>query len=382
MAKFCEYCGRPLGEGEACSCPASLKANRPAGAPVNPSVNNTNVNMSNSGASYNGYNAAPQSGAGNNFGTSFSNFAGNMASNIGNITSNIDKEKAKGFWESMKNRMGIGDPESNKLDAFEKDKNIIPDCVRPNEGEVPVKQYEVATLRNRLLGIPYIKAIGRIQVTNKRVIFRAPGRCLAGRTSLQHEFAIDEVAGVEARREYGFNLWDMLLAIFIVAVGGFVGAFLTGVFNNEAMAIIMGILLGIGGCVPFFMLKKLWLVKILCLGASVMGLAMAGIEADASFLTIISIIPLLFLLFTVMVFSIKPNLVIVIKTKGSTEAIDIKRKRVGFLGLGGAANEKEDHTGFTEILPRDDAEKSIRELGAIITDIQKLGDFGISKWKN
>ena len=375
MAKFCEYCGRPLGDMETCSCPASLKANKPVDTPVNNPVNNGINAGENTGANYNyNYNAGNTT-SGNNFG----NTIGNIAGNIGNIANNIDKEKAKGFWESMKNRMGIGDPESNKTDAFEKNKNIIPDCVRPNEGEVPVKQYKIATLRNRILGIPYIKAIGRIQVTNKRVIFRAPGRCLAGRTSLQHEFAIDEVAGIEARREYGFNFWDMLLAIFVMAVGGFVASFLTAAFRSEAMAIIMGLLLGVAGCVPFFMIKKLWLVKTLCLGASVLGLVMAAIAADLQFLLILALFPFVFLVFSVMVFSIKPNLVLIIKTKGSTEAIDIKRKRATLFG--GAGSEKEDHTGFAEILPEDDAEKSIRELGAIITDIQKLGDFGISKWK-
>ena len=76
--------------------------------------------------------------------------------------------------------------------------------------------------------------------------------------------------------------------------------------------------------------------------------------------------------------TIKPNLVLVVKTKSASEAIDIKRKRVGLFGI---SMDKEDHTGYTEILPEIDAEKSIREIGALINDIQKLGDFGVEKWK-
>lgn len=37
--------------------------------------------------------------------------------------------------------------------------------------------------------------------------------------------------------------------------------------------------------------------------------------------------------------------------------------------------------GFNEILPENDAEKCIREISAMISDIQKLGDFGIEKWR-
>ena len=84
-------------------------------------------------------------------------------------------------------------------------------------------------------------------------------------------------------------------------------------------------------------------------------------------------------LFTLFVHSIKPNLALVIKTKSASEAIDIRRKKKSLFG--GTLNDKSDHTGYTEILPDADAELSIRELGAIINDIQKLGDFGVEKWK-
>ena len=37
--------------------------------------------------------------------------------------------------------------------------------------------------------------------------------------------------------------------------------------------------------------------------------------------------------------------------------------------------------GFSEVIPTDESETVIRELSALINDIQKLGDFGIDKWK-
>lgn len=311
MAKFCTRCGKPIEDGEICSCSA-------------------------------------------------------------NRISKIDTSSAKGFFESMKNRMGIGNPELNKEDAFESGKQIIPECVKSNESEIPVKQYTVATLRNRIFGIPYTKAIGRMQVTNKRVIFRAPGRCLAGRTTLQHEFAIDEIAGVEARREYVFNIWDLIIGLIVTFFGGsIIITLIAFLCDGNPERDIVSTLFGIAGCIPFFMTKKKWLLKLLCLGGSFSSLFYGG----GALLSILSIIPFFLILFTLFIYSIRPNLVLLIKTKAANEAIDIRRKKIR------PFTDKDEHTGYMEVIPADDAEKCIREIDALINDIQKLGDFGIEKWK-
>ncbi len=329
MAKFCTRCGKPLEEGQVCSCSKQTK---------------------------------------------------------------IDTSSAKGFWETVKNRMGIGDPELNKDDAYETGKQIIPDCVKSNESEIPVKQYKIATLRNRIFGIPYTKAIGRLQVTNKRVIFRAPGKCIAGRTTLQHEFSIDEIAGIESRREYMFNIWDLIIGLLVASIGGAVALGIISALCMESVlyegkifgATLLTLIVGIAGCIPFYTLKQRWLVKLLCLGASVYPLYTMGtaIVRESSFwgglLVFLGGIFLIDLIVALILNTIKPNLVLVVKTKSASEAIDIKRKKVGLFGI---SMDKEDHTGYTEILPEKDAEKSIREIGALINDIQKLGDFGIEKWK-
>ena len=333
MAKFCSFCGKMLEEGAACDCEESKKA---------------------------------------------------QATWIGKVSARVNKEKAKGFWESLKNRMGLGDPERNSGDAYERDRaTIVPDCVSPNDGEIPVKQYEIATLRNRVLGIPYIKATGRLQVTNKRVIFRAPGRCLAGRTTLQHEFAIDEVSGVEARREYAFSFWDMIVAFLVAWMGMLLPYLVLSLMQDVTAASIFGFLFGVAGCVPFFLVNKKWLSKLLCLGGAVAGFAVPAIEYDKGFFIFLMMFPLVFTYLTIFFYAIKPNLVLVIKTKGASEAIDIRRRRIGIFAqlFGVRSSEKEDHTGFSEIIPACDAERCIREIDAIINDIQKLGDFGVEKWK-
>ncbi|MBO5333739.1 MAG: hypothetical protein J6B37_06465 [Clostridia bacterium] len=356
MAKFCTKCGRPLAEGEVCNCAV-------AQAPVNP-----------------GPQATPVQQNANN---------GSVNINVTQVAAN-----ATGAWTKIKNQIGIGDPLINEGDAFEKGKRIIPDCVKPNDGEVPVRQYQIATLRNRILGITYTKAYGRIQVTNKRVIFRAPGRCLAGRTTLQHEFAIDEIAGIESRREYGFNFWDLIIGLIVYAIGGGIGFGIAGGISEMGqegfLAFLFSIILAAGAGALFFLVKKKWLLKLLGLGAAVVPLWSLG-SVQFSFWVENEFLGMLMFLFaipftlisllTLFLHAIKPNLALIVKTKSASEAIDIRRKKLPIFGVIGGQNEKDDHTGYTEIWPEEDAELSIREIGAMINDIQKLGDFGIEKWK-
>ncbi len=341
---FCDQCGRFLAPGEVCNCTAAN-------------------NMNNTGRP-NAYQSYPQQGQRN--------------------TNN----ESRGFFEVIKNRMGIGDEELNKGNAYETGKKIIPDCVNANEGEVPVKQYHIAELRNRVLGIPYAKAKGRIQVTNKRVIFRAPGRCFAGRTTLQHEFAIDELAGIEARREYVFSGMDLILSILASIVGGMFSVGVISLLGRGSIGFMsfLAFLLGAAGCVPFALLKKKWLLKILCLSGSYMplfvyGSALASMNYGAAFFggffIFLGIIPLLASLLCLIYNVVRPNLVLSVKAKASSDAINIRRKKlISFMN-----KVEEEHTGYTEIIPAKDAERCIREINAMIIDIQKLGDFGIEKWK-
>lgn len=333
MARFCTQCGRPLQDGEVCHC--TEKQRKPEQTVVN----------------------------------KMSEFKDRAVS--GSFSS-------KSFLETIKNHMGIGNPELNKGDAFERGKQIIPDCVKSNESEISIRQYHIATLKKRILGIPYAKAVGRLQVTNQRVIFRAPGRSIAGRTTLQHEFSINEVAGLEARREHTFALWALLAGVILIAVGAAVSsALLTMMLALEIHSgdmlltgkvgfgtLFFAFLIGAAGCIPFFLLKKKWPIKLLCLGVSIQifnGIQMIG----SGFFLVLFLIVLVLTLFTLIVYCIRPNLVLLIKTKSTSLAVDIQK----------------GHTGFNEILPEDDAEKCIREISAMISDIQKLGDFGIEKWR-
>jgi hypothetical protein len=397
----------------------------------------------------------------------------------------LNNTKMGEIFESIKNRIGIESPERNAADTYERTMAIVPDCIKANENEIPVRQYNIAILRSLL---KFERAEGRMQVTNKRVIFRAAGRSVGGRTALQHEYAIDEIAGIEARSNYKFSLLYLVFAILIVAAASFLihgpdavgiitsrgtqSARISGIMSpnhveraswNESAAIsqtreaeeklikaaeqtelakaaeeraalgteyyrdrsaqrlqeaqgileaatakrkiagkeeqnliaeietakgneekaiksraatvtvwkvlmsILGLLLGIGGLIPFFALYKRFGLKLFILNFSIFGFALSFAASGISIFWLFLMLSLIITLVCIFIFCFRPNLVISIKNKmGSGEGpVDIRSG---------------SKSGYAEVFPTKETEGAIREIGAVIGDIQKLGDLGIEKW--
>ena len=374
--------------------------------------------------------------------------------------------------------MGIGEPERNATDCYERNLQIVPDCISPNENEIPVKQYNIAILRNLLR---FERAEGRVQVTNKRVVFRAAGRSIGGRTTLQQEFAIDELAGIEAQRNFRFGFIYLLFGLIVV---GIIMSLFSGIFssingyfvamnyeanqqkvqslrekqqaeNDKAFdkywddrekielryaddedrlqeelqkleeeyqsstearntkyqediskqqkkgtngtSVFVGILrylFGFAGLASFFLLRKKFLLKLLFLGVSYAAFLSYKTTFDIDdllyrgagglFSNIFSgfnlfvIITIIIIIFGLALYSLKPNLVLLIKTKGGIDgAAPIKI----LSGRSFWAWRQNSGVGFSEVFPTDESERAIREINALINDIQKLGDHGVQKWK-
>ena len=168
----------------------------------------------------------------------------------------------------QQDRLGIGANESKFTDVYEKWKKIVPESISENEGEIPVRQYNMAVLRTRW---KFMRAEGRLQVTNKRLIFRAAGRSLMGRTTLQHEFNLAEIGGVEVRKDWRFSIFDFSIAFYFSALVGFIFNWIVSLAYADAVAfgIILGSIFGLTGLIPFFTLKKKFLIKALACAASV-----------------------------------------------------------------------------------------------------------------
>ncbi|MCL2879933.1 MAG: hypothetical protein FWF29_06800 [Treponema sp.] len=422
------------------------------------------------------------------------------------------------FFASLKNRMGVGSPERNATDTYERGMQIVPGCISANDNEIPVRQYNIAVLRNLL---KFERAEGRMQVTNKRVIFRAAGRSVGGRTTLQHEFAIDEIAGIEARKNFKFSFLHLIFALIIIIAANLIINGAAPNFSNygypgflyqnritrmmmpshvirarsneraasaqraqsesnlpkatanvktakaaeekaandaqngilksrrvvsgrtywgetmyrtesyrdksaDSMKIaqeklglatadrikaeeaeqdaidritidkkiedkaikdrvltekvwkvsmtVLGLILGFGGWVPFFMLYKKFGLKLLILNFSIFGFALSLGASGFSIWTLFIVLSVLIAIVCIFLYCFRPNLVISIKNRGGIESsVDIRRDTL-------FSRRREKGTGFSEIIPTDETESAIREIGAMIGDIQKLGDLGLDKW--
>lgn len=384
MAKFCKFCGKALAEGEVCGCkdqqnqqlreqrPQQPQWQKPQGQPWDP--------QKQQGQQVQGQ--QPHTAQGQNE---------NQWGEWVNAASSFPYSSEESVWSSVRERMGIGETEQYKSSPYEERMNIIPDIVSPNEGEVPVRQYHIATLKNKTFGITYAKAVGRIQITNKRIIFRAPGKSIIGtRTSLQHEFLIDEVGGIEARREHIFNKGDLFLGLILAWIGYMIMnavVIAAGVqsYRGGGFAFyFLSLFFGTAGAVPFFVMKKKWLLKMFFSGAAFGAFIVPALFAGNWLFWVPSLAALGIIIASGFFYSIRPNLVLSIKPKGAVNAVvDIRRTSTGIGGIlqRSGNSDSDDHTGFREIFPEGDAEKAIRELGAIINDIQKLGDYAISKWQ-
>lgn len=357
MGKFCTKCGRPLAEGEVCTCQqqnAQTQNTYNGQAMYNNQDMNYNQNMYQGQNMNNGYQnwqqSAPQGGNAQNAGSAFTEQAQNFAA---------------GFFTDdsvpLKKLIGIGESEKNDItDCFERNKLITPDMVAPCEQEIHVKQYDICNARSRIRGL---WQEGRIQVTNKRVLFRLSGRSWIGKTMSHVEFTIDEIAGISISNGVRFALVDFfisfLVAMLVMALFGKIGASVG----------FLGFLIGIAGYVPCFIFKKKYGIKAMAMAASVggfFGAVFAWFTKWPMYFALISFIVLLVLLF---LFSLKPSLSISVMTKCASDSpIHIWSRQT--------------MVSIMEILPGKDADQAIEELGAMIQDIQKFGDLGLEKWKD
>lgn len=279
-----------------------------------------------------------------------------------------------------------GEPNEKKLVFLERDKQIVPDIIQADEGEQPIKQYKLAQLRSKIRGH---YAEGTLQVTNKRLIFRAPGIAATGKTLIHQEFDINEISGIDVQKGTKLSILNvfasLLLTLFLSAeLQTLFEAFYRKTAFGSAFVAILFFL----GCtaICFFIQKKYWLKLAVCacgigalLGST--GLSFSALDIVFGFklftftnicIFILSIIWFVILLRVCFV----PDLIFTIKTTSASEAIQIRRRIWGFL-----FKQPQEHTGFSEVIPWDDADVVSQELGALIDDLKSTGDLAVDKWK-
>lgn len=303
--------------------------------------------------------------------------------------------------ESMKKRIGFDDWGRSDAETYERGKKIVPDCIGTNDDETPIRQYDIAILETNLKNM---RAEGRLQVTNQRIIFRAAGRSMAGKTLVQHSFSLQEVGGVEVRRDARFGVGNLIMgAVAALIVAGIFGIISQQIYASNAVGgFVFALVIGIAGLVPFFMIKKQFFIKVLCCSAGLGSLLGASLSSSLSsflgmgsfgdmwgldsswysgansgvnvaqfspILLIIAAIAGILAIIALILSSIRPNFVFVIKTKSAAGIVEIRRK-----------NKNEEYTGYEEVLPGIDADKAVKEINAMINDVTVRGVHALKSW--
>ncbi|MBQ8515314.1 MAG: hypothetical protein IJ496_07940 [Ruminococcus sp.] len=343
MARFCSKCGTPLNDGQICPCQMTQ---------------NTGYTYPNSST----FNPTPQ--------TEKKAFSFQVPA--------YDISSPRNFWASLKDNMGVGDPEANRDQCYETGMKIVPENLKANDGEIPVKQYRFATLRSRAA---FMKAKGRMQITNKRLIFRAPGRSPAGRTLLQYEFDVNEIHGIRVQKGHRFSFWNLIIHGLLIALISYL--MLMAFTESESVGLIVtfSVLFGLAGLGTFFLVKKKFFLKwLLCEITALLSYLSSSFSDTEVFWLVIACIFLVFTLISIFLHCFCPDMQFLVDTTSGTPAMIISRERgKGLFGRFG--HEAQVATGYREVLPAEDTEKAIRELNSIISDLQTMGDLAVEKWK-
>ncbi len=276
------------------------------------------------------------------------------------------------FFSSIRDQSGMSEPDLRTNDPYEHNVPIVPDCIQPEENEIVVKQYNIARLRTRL---KFMKAEGRLMVTNRRVLFRAAGTSLTGNILQEHQFNLDEIGGIEIHKDYKFSL----LSFFGCFALEFIALFLTQMIfatTGNAGTVVVGVILGILGLLPTFIVYKHFWLKLLCaiVGSGCFSMALAA-SNNSGFLKFLVGVASVIVFIDLVIVCFVPNLVMKIKTKGAEGAVVIGSQKTMFRRKTG-----DDYSGFAEVMPWEDTIMAMNELGTMIDDLQKQGDYAIEKW--
>lgn len=322
-----------------------------------------------------------------------------QCSNCGKLNPNgmkfcVDCGKQLSF-ESYPSPPKISIPTQSISDLENKD--ILQEEVTPAEDERTVRTYLCTYHHSRLLNI---KAHGRLAVTNKRVIFRAFGTSSSGPSIIQSEIPIENVSGIQSFKGTFFSLKHFVGIILLSSLISFLAGSLVTLLgtNNESVSKALGWVFGLASLGFSFFLsnKSIWRSVLIFTSAALIGATgsgtliniikstlnpLAGLllgmqtkpDAGLYFIALLVITIEIFGFIVAFKYSRRPNFSLLINSTGGGNA------PITISG-GGAGLISPTASKALSAEPARDSEQMLAELGALILDIQKMGDFGIEKW--
>ncbi len=256
--------------------------------------------------------------------------------------------------------------------------NLSPDFVTPTEGEIPIKQYVFSKMKFPL--VQYM-AEGVLQVTNKRIIYNLIGSSILGYERTHSEFSIDDVAGISVEKSTRFNL-IILLAYFLLSLPLFGFAFGLVMLGKAYIALVLAAI-GVFGAYLFSKTNHSFIYH--CISAFSCDLAIAGMTSS----TEIDVLDIIFKIIfaagigffvyhnvkSYLKSLVKPTISVVVTSKsGAAQPINCSQVSVASVSASCIKN-------LCDTLPTAETQVMMTELGAMVYDIQKMGDYAIEKWR-
>ncbi|HEY0019625.1 MAG TPA: hypothetical protein VGC13_25200 [Longimicrobium sp.] len=252
------------------------------------------------------------------------------------------------------------------------------------EGEMVVRSYKCGVYKSLFLGT---KADGVVEVTNRRILFKASDSADENRNTLYSEIPISEVSGLSLFKGLSFSIVAFLAGLIVSGLLVYAASqILSGLTREHATSGLLKFVLwaiAIGAAYQAYRDR----VKPFR-GLMFNALAIALFTLIAQYATMSydgrgkGTLPLLaglllmgFQLYLVFRLA-RRNTIDFHLFSRSTQPSPVAIS--GFSAFD--ARISEITRTMTSFAPGEDATRMMNELGAVISDIQSMGDFGIEKW--
>ena len=267
--------------------------------------------------------------------------------------------------------------------------------ISTSDGEKEVKKYACTYLKSKIIGL---QASGTLAVTNKRVIFKASGSSTGGQSIFQSETPLEDISGISVYKGTYFNIKYLVAGIVIFIIGLIVWPIIINFisFDNEkALKIELWISAIVSSIVLFTSPNKVIFKSVLglitfssfCLIASPnlnnqfkgnfeMLLDSDRNNTNMKWVWVLAFAAIIAIIYFVVISCRRETMSLSIGSKGGSNT--------PIFIAGVSSWSVSNNAAFKAITaePDIDAETMIKELGALILDLQHKGDYGIENWAN